>query len=578
MLDVQEAKKIIVKGPKAWNQWRKNNPGVYPRLDGIELLDLNLEGIDFSGLSLCHGVINRCNLRNASFVSARLHEANLRENNFKAARMIAAELNDADLSGCVLNEANILTASVRGACFDEVNFKGHDLQALDLREVSLRNADLSQQNLARSDLSGAVMDGCQLADADLSSANLKGASLVAVDLSSARLNGATFSQAKLTRARFAGATLEDVNFYLAHLVDSDFRQALIKHCNFRKADISGCFFGEVDTVDWTLSDVKCSYAYWDKQGKQKTYYGSHDFERIYSDTLTLKLFYPFRLSPAEISTLPIFIEHLQASHWGTSIRLKSIGDSAGGSLVVLCIDELSAYKPSELKEALQKEADNIVMAQIAMREDRVLQTSLKEEVSKIKENFWPRLLELAAENERQVVRNLTIIFMDLKGFSCWRDEELAYKLSLFRGLVKPILSRWNAGHPNMEGDSLRVTFKNATVALACACMLRDVLVAAGFDLRMGVELGEVSIIHNVVTNQPDLEGTAVSMAARLEASAEPGEIIATSKVRFHADHRGYFEFFPCRVALKKAIGERQLGDNMECYTVRSLKSFEDIGA
>jgi class 3 adenylate cyclase len=54
-------------------------------------------------------------------------------------------------------------------------------------------------------------------------------------------------------------------------------------------------------------------------------------------------------------------------------------------------------------------------------------------------------------------------------------------------------------------------------------MLRNVRVAAGFELRIGLELGEVSVIHNAVTNQPDLEGTAVSMAARIEASAKPGE-------------------------------------------------------
>ncbi|MGH1485605.1 MAG: pentapeptide repeat-containing protein [Cellvibrionaceae bacterium] len=576
MLNLKEATALISKGPQAWNVWRKRNPGVYPVLDGIQLLDLNLEGIDFSGVSLCHAVINRCNLRSSSLVSARLHEANLRDNNFKSARMIASEMNDADLSGCVLNEANILTATVRGARFDEVDFKGHDLQALDLRDVSFRNADLSNQYLARSDLSGAILDGCRLVNSDLSHVKLSAASLINVDLSSAQLKAAVFQQANVSKSKFSSNTLEEVNFESAILVDCDFRQSKIKRCNFRKADLTGCMFGEVDTVDWTLSDAKCGYAYWDKLGKQKTYYGKHDFERIYSDTLTLKLVYPFRLSVSEISTLPILIEHLQATQWGTSIRLKSIKDSAGGSLVTLSIDEISAYNPSELRESLQREADYILMAQIAMRQDMLLQSALKEEVANIKENFWPRLLELAAENERQVIRNLTIIFMDLTGFSRWKDEELAHKLGLFRGLVKPILNRWNAGHPNMEGDSLRVTFKNATIALACACMLRNVLVAAGFELRMGLELGEVSIVHNVVTNQPDLEGTAVSMAARLEAAADPGEIIVTDRVKSHADHRGFFEFSPRSVALKKGIGQKASGDSIECYSITMIKTLDDF--
>jgi len=576
MLDLEKAFQLISKSAKAWNQWRKRYPGLYPNLDGIELHNLDLKGIDFSGVSLCHAVINNCDLQLASLVSARLNEANLQNNDFTSARMIAAELTDADLSGSILKNANILTASVRGARFERVNFVGHDMQALDLRDVSFRGADLSNQYLARSDLSGARLDRCKLTNSDLSDANLQQSSLIGVDLSGCKLSGVNFHKANLTKAKFAKNEIENINFEEALLLDCDFRRTTIKRSNFRKADMTGCLLWEANTVDWTLSDVKCSHASWDKPGKQKTYYGKHDFERIYSDTLTLKLKYPFRMSVAEISTLPILIEHLQASHWGTSIRLKSIKDYAGGSLVTLSIDEISAYQPSELRETLQREANSIMMAQVAMRKDIVLQRALKEEVANIKENFWPRLLELAADNEREVVRNLTIIFMDLTGFSKWKDEELAHKLALFRGLVKPVLQRWSAGHPNMEGDSLRVTFNNATVGLACACMLRNVLVGAGFDLRIGVELGEVSIVHNVVTNQPDLEGTAVSMAARLEAAAEPGEILVTDKVKFHSDQRGYFEFVSRRVPLKKGIGDKRSGDAIECYAVSMVKSAEEL--
>lgn len=576
MLDLEKATKLIEKGPKPWNQWRKRYPGYYPNLDGIELLNLDLQGIDFSGISLCHAVINNCNLHMASLVSARLHEANLQNNNFSSARMIAAELNDADLSHSILKNANILTASVKGARFDGVDFVGHDMQALDLREVSFRGADLSNQYLARSDLSSACLDDCRLLNSDLSDANLQSVSITGVDLSTCKLAGANFSHANLSQCRFNGNTLEHINFEAAKLVECDLREATIKSCNFREADVTGCYFWGTNTIDWALTDVKCSYARWDEPGKQKTYYGKHDFERIYSDSLTLELRYPFRMSVSEISTLPIFIEHLQASHWGTSIRLKSIKDYAGGALVILSIDEISAYKPSELRDALQREANSILMAQAAMRKDVVLQRALKEEVANIKENFWPRLLELAADNEREVVRNLTIIFMDLTGFSKWKDEELAHKLSLFRGLVKPILQRWNAGHPNMEGDSLRVTFNNATVGLACACMLRNVLIGAGFDLRIGVELGEVSIVHNVVTNQPDLEGTAVSMAARLEAAAETGQILVTDKVKYHTDQRGFFSFEPCHVALKKDIGNKRSGDYIECYAVNMLKAMDEL--
>src|SRR5690606_30504276 len=134
--------------------------------------------------------------------------------------------------------------------------------------------------------------------------------------------------------------------------------------------------------------------------------------------------------------------------------LKSINEIAGGALVKFVVEEAGPHNPTELKAQLQDEAERIQLAQPALRRDAKLPVQLKEKIAAIREEFWPRLLELAADHERQQVRNLTILFMDLKGFSRWKDEELSEKLSLFRGLVKPILKKWEAGHPNMEGDSL----------------------------------------------------------------------------------------------------------------------------
>jgi hypothetical protein len=59
--------------------------------------------------------------------------------------------------------------------------------------------------------------------------------------------------------------------------------------------------------------------------------------------------------------------------------------------VILSIDETSAWQPYDLRDSLQREANFILMAQVAMRQDLLLQRSLKEEIANIKENFWPRL-------------------------------------------------------------------------------------------------------------------------------------------------------------------------------------------
>ena len=68
----------------------------------------------------------------------------------------------------------------------------------------------------------------------------------------------------------------------------------------------------------------------------------------------------------------------------------------------------------------------------------------------------------------------------------------------------------------------------------------------------------------------------MSLAARIEASAKADEILTTDKVKFHKDNRGYFEFLPRRVALKKGIGNKKSGDFLDCYSIKLLKSVENI--
>lgn len=557
-----------------WNLWRKHNVHINLCLDDIELQGLDLSGIDLSKVSIQRATITRCRFFGAKFISANLSYSDLRECDFTKASLIAANFDSANLSHGCFQDANFLTASVRGATLRDIDFRSQDLSTLNLRNTDLSGSNLSKQNLSNHDLKGIV-----LVDADLSEANLRGANLTSSNLARAKVRGA-----KLDKAIFVGATLCDINFSKqnlqhvnfknADLRNSDFREAQLNLANLTEADISGSRLWRIQYKAWTLANIHCTHAYWDKAGLEKTQYTKHEFERIYASSISIHLNYPFRLTSSEIATLPIFIDHLQASHWGIVLRLKSIEDIAGGAEVTLIVEEMGNFAPALLQEELQQEATRIQLAQIAARTNMNVQRELKENIGQIKEKFWPRLLEIAAEHENDQVRNLTILFMDLKGFSNWTDSERSGRLSLFRGLLKPILKKWKASYPNMEGDSLRITFRNASIGLACACMIRNVLTSAGFELRIGIDLGEVSVVHNEVTDQADLEGAAVTMAARLEAIAQPGEILITDKVRHYSDNKGVFEFISKRVKLAKSVGSKKQGDIIECHAVNMNQSFD----
>ena len=107
-------------------------------------------------------------------------------------------------------------------------------------------------------------------------------------------------------------------------------------------------------------------------------------------------------------------------------------------------------------------------------------------------------------------------------------------------------------------------------------MMRDVLIGAGYELRIGVELGEVSVVYNEVTEQSDLEGRAVSMASRMEACAEPGQVLVSERVRHYTHHRGFFSYHAEKIRLVKGIGDKNKGDELTAYSVQLAAPIQSI--
>ena len=105
-----------------WNVWRSRNLGVRVYLDGADLSNRGLGGIDLS---------NVCAV-DANFSGAYLHEANLNNSNFDDTKF---------------DDANLVSAKMRLSYFAEASFL---------------NADLSWSNAASSDFNSANFDGATL--------------------------------------------------------------------------------------------------------------------------------------------------------------------------------------------------------------------------------------------------------------------------------------------------------------------------------------------------------------------------------------------------------------------------------
>ena len=565
MNDVLTDPNFFVK-PENWQRWRDSHGQNDIVIENVEFKDLDFSRIDFSNVNFIGCYFDCCIFQAANLISTNLSHSSFHACDFASAKMIAANLSHSEFRKCNFDKVNFLTAILNDTSIINSDLTDLDLQSFNLIGITLDLCDLRKQNLAGKNLTSASLKRVDLRGANLDKTILNGANLSDSLVTGAQIRDTQFKSSNLTGIDFAGMDLSRINFEGANLRGSDFRDADLSGACFAKSDITNTSLFNAETIGWDIRDVKCDLAYWDRDSTVKTDYKSHEFERIYAESLIIELKYDFRLTANEIATLPILIDHLQACHWGVALRLKSVKDIAGGALVQLVVDEAGNFSLNDLEISLKEEASRIQNAQLALRADRKMQKRFKEAIAGIKDQFWPRLLELAAEYEIDQVRNFCVLFIDLKGFTQWNEVIVSEKLSLFRGLLKPILERWKASYPNMEGDSLRATFRSAKSAVECACMIREVLMAAEFELRIGIDLGQVNIVHNEVTEQSDLEGNAVSMAARLESMAETGEIIVSEKVKHYAEQEtSEFVFYPRTSRLTKAIGNKKAGDWINIY-------------
>lgn len=75
------------------------------------------------------------------------------------------------------------------------------------------------------------------------------------------------------------------------------------------------------------------------------------------------------------------------------------------------------------------------------------------------------------------------------------------------------------------GGGLVATFDGPGRAIHCGVALRDGMRAFGLELRAGLHAGEILI------REDDIGGLGVHVAARIQALASPGEVLASSTVR-----------------------------------------------
>lgn len=134
-------------------------------------------------------------------------------------------------------------------------------------------------------------------------------------------------------------------------------------------------------------------------------------------------------------------------------------------------------------------------------------------------------------------RILTIMLTDIKGFtartSTTTREGLRGLIKKHEDMVKPIIAQMGGNIVKTIGDAFLVTFESPTDAVLCGLLIQDKLMKhnAGveederLEVRIAVSSGEVE-----VSDEGDVFGEAVNLAARIEGITETNQIYFTESV------------------------------------------------
>ena len=242
----------IQQGTEFWNTWRKENPQVRPDLSGLDLANLDLQGIDFSRAKLTRTDLTGANLTEASFIGADLGQCIL-----NAATLVRADFKDADLIWAKLVEADVNHANLTRAKCIECEGIGSKLHG-----ANLRDAKLSRSSFMDADFSGASLVHVKALetnfnDAKLCQVNMTGAVAIGADFWQVDFSGSTLTRADLSRSNFSHARLVDADLTGVNLEDTQLPEVV-----FDQVKLTGaCVYNWRLDEGTNLDNIQCDYVY-----------------------------------------------------------------------------------------------------------------------------------------------------------------------------------------------------------------------------------------------------------------------------------------------------------------------------
>jgi class 3 adenylate cyclase len=122
----------------------------------------------------------------------------------------------------------------------------------------------------------------------------------------------------------------------------------------------------------------------------------------------------------------------------------------------------------------------------------------------------------------------TVMFTDVVGSTDQAagmgDRRWAELIATHDDLTRTQLEHFRGREIRTTGDGFLATFDGPGRAVRCACAIRDAVHAIGIHVRVGLHTGEIEL------HADDIGGIAVNIAQRVQALAQPNEVLVSRTV------------------------------------------------
>ena len=127
-----------------------------------------------------------------------------------------------------------------------------------------------------------------------------------------------------------------------------------------------------------------------------------------------------------------------------------------------------------------------------------------------------------------------IMFTDIVGYTKMMGEDENIALSVLRknrDIHKKMIAEYHGQFLKEMGDGVLASFENSSDAVICAASIMKTANEKDLTLRIGIHMGEV------IFENKDVFGDGVNIASRIEALAEPNQILVSETIHHNVQNK-----------------------------------------